>query len=291
MLVELVSVDKLAVSLQEDLVAPRGPLPPTSVSGTLPMLLLSVLPPVIPRASWPSAEHCVFGHGVTFSSEPQLDEAAASSGSLPDGDDDESGKLSVFGKLLNILGPRKSSSVSYAGGPGGIAAALKVHMGYIAGLVPTNKSRSGSLDSSSHSNRYCVKRDLDEDSSRMVSRLFKDDSDDENPQSRARSSQSLSHRVSFSIQHQHSQPALKVRGSPRFPHRIVPTCSLDALEERLRSGTFESGFAHRTTRTLHAPKQLKCRSLEDASSPVEQICVTFPRDVQEATKPEASSSS
>lgn len=254
------------------------------------MLLLSVLPPVIPRASWPSAEHCVFGHGVTFSSEPQLDEAVATSASLPDGDDDdESGKLSVFGKLLNILGPRKSSSVSY---PGGIAAALKVHMGYIAGLVPTtNKSRSGSLDSSSHSNRYCVKRDLDDDSSRMVSRLFKDDSDEENPQSRARSSQSLSHRVSFSIQHQHSQPALKVRGSPRFPHRIVPTCSLDALEERLRSGTLESGFAHRTTRTLHAPKQLKCRSLEDASSPAEQICVTFPRVVQEATKPQESSSS
>lgn len=291
----LVSLDERAVYLQDDLLAPRGALPPTSVGGTLPMLLLSVLPPVIPRASWPCAEHCVFGHGVTFSSEPKLDEAVASSASLPD-DDDESGKLSVFGKLLNILGPRKSSSVSYSAGTGGIAAALKVHMGYIAGLVPTNKSRSGSLDSSSHSNRYCVRRDVDEDSSRMVSRLFKDDSDEENPQSRARSSQSLSHRVSFSIQHQHSQPALKVRGSPRFPHRIVPTCSLDALEERLRSGTFESGFSQRThhfgqARTLHAPRQLKCRSLEDASSPVEQICITFPRVTPETPKPNASTSS
>lgn len=275
--------------MQDEQVAPRGPLPATSVSGTLPMLLLSVLPPVIPRASWPSAEHCVFGHGVTFSSEPQLDESPAS---LPDDDDGDSGKLSVFGKLLNILGSRKSSSVSYAGGPGGIAAALKVHMGYIAGLVPpADKSRSGSLDSSSHSNRYCVKRDPDEDSSRVVSRLFKDDSDEENPQSRARSSQSLSHRVSFSIQHQHSQPALKVRGSPRFPHRIVPTCSLDALEERLRSGALESGFVQRTTRTLHAPKQLKCRSLEDASSPVEQICITFPRVSPDAPHPDTSSSS
>lgn len=260
------------------------------------MLLLSVLPPVIPRASWPSAEHCVFNHGVTFSSEPKLDEAVVSSGSLrsPDGEDDDSSKLSMFGKLLNILGPRKSSSVSYAGGTSGIAAALKVHMGYIAGLVPTTKSRSGSLDSSSHSSRYCVKRDLDDDSSRVVSRLFKDDSDEETPQPRARSSQSLSHRVSFSIQHQHSQAALKVRGSPRFPHRIVPTCSLDALEERLKSGTFESGFVQRTnpfgqTRTLHAPKQLKCRSLEDASSPVEEISISFAQASlsQEPSKSEA----
>lgn len=221
------------------------------------MLLLSVLPPVIPRASWPSAEHCVLNHGVTFNSEPQLDEVAGGSNDCAVGEEDATNKLSVFGKLMNILGPRgsgrKTSSVSYAGaGTGGIAAALKVHMGYIAGLVPSNKSRSGSLDSSSNVSRYCVKRDIDDDNfQKRVKRIFnEDDSDDENPQTFARSSQSLSHRVSFSIQHQHSQPVLKVRGSPRFPHRIVPTCSLDALESH-----------------PNPPQRNKCRSLEDASGP------------------------
>ena len=36
-----------------------------------------------------------------------------------------------------------------------------------------------------------------------------------------------------SIIHQNSQPTLRerVKGSPRFPHRIVPTSSLNALED------------------------------------------------------------
>jgi gamma-aminobutyric acid type B receptor len=36
-----------------------------------------------------------------------------------------------------------------------------------------------------------------------------------------------------SIVHQNSQPTLRerVKGSPRFPHRIVPTSSLNALED------------------------------------------------------------
>lgn len=47
-----------------------------SIGGGLPLLLLSVLPPVIPRASWPSADHCMINpmrQSVTFSSQPQLD--------------------------------------------------------------------------------------------------------------------------------------------------------------------------------------------------------------------------
>lgn len=234
------------------------------------MLLLSVLPPVIPRASWPSAEHCVLNHGVTFSSEPHLDEVAGGTNGSPVGEEDAANKLSVFGKLKNILGPRgsgrKTSTVSYAGGgTGGIAAALKVHMGYIAGLVPSSKSRSGSLDSSSNVSRYCVKRDIDDDIfQRRVKKIFnEDESDDESPQTYARSSQSLSHRVSFSIQHQHSHPVLKVRGSPRFPHRIVPTCSLDALENH-----------------PDPPQRGKCRSLEDASGSSHSNIKTESKTVQ-----------
>lgn len=50
----------------------------TSIGGGLPLLLLSVLPPVIPRASWPSAEHMTMTmrKSVTFSSEPQLEDSS-----------------------------------------------------------------------------------------------------------------------------------------------------------------------------------------------------------------------
>lgn len=55
---------------------PRTP----SIGGGLPLLLLSVLPPVIPRASWPSAEHMTMTmrKSVTFSSEPQLEDSSGS---------------------------------------------------------------------------------------------------------------------------------------------------------------------------------------------------------------------
>lgn len=48
-----------------------------SIGGGLPMLLLSVLPPVIPRASWPSSDvHSAMArHSVSFSSQPHLDDA------------------------------------------------------------------------------------------------------------------------------------------------------------------------------------------------------------------------
>lgn len=50
-----------------------------SIGGGLPLLLLSVLPPVIPRASWPSAD--IGGNtmrkSVTFSSQPQLEDESS----------------------------------------------------------------------------------------------------------------------------------------------------------------------------------------------------------------------
>lgn len=47
-----------------------------SIGGGLPLLLLSVLPPVIPRASWPSTSNdpnTSIRKSVTFSSEPHLE--------------------------------------------------------------------------------------------------------------------------------------------------------------------------------------------------------------------------
>lgn len=51
-----------------------------SIGGGLPLLLLSVLPPVIPRASWPTtsdASKNTMRKSVTFSSQPQLEDASS----------------------------------------------------------------------------------------------------------------------------------------------------------------------------------------------------------------------
>lgn len=50
-----------------------------SIGGGLPLLLLSVLPPVIPRASWPSADisNNTMRKSVTFSSQPQLEDESS----------------------------------------------------------------------------------------------------------------------------------------------------------------------------------------------------------------------
>ncbi|XP_075225700.1 gamma-aminobutyric acid type B receptor subunit 3 [Lycorma delicatula] len=312
----------------------RGKSP--SVGGGLPLLLLSVLPPVIPRASWPSAEHCVtpMRRGVTFSSEPKLDENSVQTKPHTDEEDEyyrrqegsislnEPSKISVFRKLRSMLQSkptnRKSSSSSTTAATGGIAAALKVHMGYFSGLVPANKSGSESPESSCNTSRLGISKDQkynenlsgNESDSRSfrkfsLAALCKSSNDDDSIQSdseeasdeqennqkiQAQSVPSLSQRVSFSIQHQHSQPVLnfreKARGSPRFPHRIVPTSSLNALEDRRKSSSagcgVDTSFNRRRSQVQILPKQAvtqlkiqesnnvveKCRSLEDTSSEI-----------------------
>lgn len=61
----------------------------------------------------------------------------------------------------------------------------------------------------------------------------------EEESSRLSSNIPLNERIN--IMQQQSQPTLSFRerakGSPRFPHRIVPTCSLNALEDRRKSST------------------------------------------------------
>lgn len=68
-----------SVASQNQFPEPRTP----SIGGGLPLLLLSVLPPVIPRASWPSADHTIITpmrRSVTFSSQPHLDKDGRQSG-------------------------------------------------------------------------------------------------------------------------------------------------------------------------------------------------------------------
>ena len=89
------------------------------MGGGLPLPLLSVLPPVIPRASWPSADHGYLPmcHQVTFSSEPKLDDSMTKKTAgqsrreqeyyiICDGHDSDteaSGKPGVSSRLKNFL--------------------------------------------------------------------------------------------------------------------------------------------------------------------------------------------
>ncbi|PNF38412.1 hypothetical protein B7P43_G07251 [Cryptotermes secundus] len=332
-------------------------LPSPIVGGGLPLLLLSVLPPVIPRASWPSADHgnLPMRRQVTFSSEPKLDDSVAKQTAeksakeqeyyiicdSQDSDTETSGKPGVFSRLKNFLGSRpssrKTSAASFSGtsSGGGIASALRVHMGYLAGLVPN--SNMAAMTSSCNTsiaalNQYGLSggpssKELHPlksfcgrvggGSGPIISVTSNDEPEENtclngggNSVNRRKFSlgMCLSHkeekdfgnderRVSYSsmqkevMQHQHSQPILSFRerakGSPRFPHRIVPTCSLNALEDRRRSSSSAaaatgysvnasgSNPSYLARHHLHVSKQTvgghshmggKCRSLEDATS-------------------------
>ncbi|XP_047002677.1 gamma-aminobutyric acid type B receptor subunit 2 [Schistocerca americana] len=320
------------------------PNPAAGVGGGLPLLLLSVLPPVIPRASWPSADRgqLPMRRQVTFSSEPKLDDNVASavcSQPAPsahgdyddvasfdhDGDVDPdveglhgaNRKQGVFGRIWSFLGSsrpssRKASATSFSGGGGGagIASALRLHMGYLSGLVAGAGpgAHHGGSGASTLSHSQCAlgtamvpasSRELHPlkklssagiatgGSGPIISVTSNDDADadadadagrrkfslgmclsrdlDGGPvgspcvlskEALRRASAGASPRPRAGIHHQHSQPNLpfreRAKGSPRFPHRVVPTCSLTALDSRRKSS--------------RADLLDKCRSLEDARS-------------------------
>lgn len=249
-----------------------------SISGVsgLPLLLLSVLPPVIPRASWPSADHMQIPmrRSVTFSSQPHLDDCEGVALRLPAIDllnlrlthqqataENRTGILNkIRALLIGSRSPsRKPSTASVSGGgsssngrtSGGIAAALSVHMGVLSGLVtstgassfhglntiPLNNLRKKSIAKSGSNldtlepNRY-----------RKYSTAFTISGNSMPPtlnnqyieiESEPRVNFQLPAQRRPSICHQNSQPTLRerVKGSPRFPHRIVPTSSLNALQD------------------------------------------------------------
>ena len=336
-------------------------LPSPSVGGGLPLLLLSVLPPVIPRASWPSAEHgnLPMRRQVTFNSEPKLDDSMTKQTTRQsrreqeyyiicdghDSDTEASGKPGVFSRLKNFLGSRpssrKTSTASFSGtsGGGGIASALRFHMNYLTGLVPSSNitamtsscntsfaalNQQGLNGASSSRELHPFKRFCGRaggGSGPIISVTSNDEPEDstcldaecesrENrrkfslgmclSQKEEKDSGEAERRISCSsvqkgaMPYQRSQPVLSFRerakGSPRFPHKIVPTCSLNALEDRRRSsssagaasysanpsGSNPSYLSRRQSSQhhLHVWKQTagchshlggKCRSLEDAT--------------------------
>ncbi|XP_059055510.1 gamma-aminobutyric acid type B receptor subunit 2 [Achroia grisella] len=228
-----------------------------SISGGLPMLLLSVLPPVIPRASWPSAEACRGRNSVSFSSQPKLfhrkSQPAIDLYSLCLNKREENPGL--LSRLKSFFGSRpssrKASTMSIADPTGqSIAAALKMHVGMIAGLVPGNRKHSMVLSCNTLHVPHPEIR-LRRESYAKSGPIIR--VTDDEPSCSYQSERSISSgaqkyiaepetKVNFvlpsthnkSMSHQNSSE--RIKGSPRFPHRISPTAlSLTTLDNRRKT--------------------------------------------------------
>lgn len=256
-----------------------------SISGTLPLLLLSVLPPVIPRASWPNTEHMSIPmrRSICFSSQPQMDDESGNA-RLPAIDllnlrltHQQNIQVERGGLLNKIRGffgsrapSRKASTASLA--PSHIANALKTHMSLLTNFLPNTSSSCQVLNinpnerdtlrrqsfaqsgNAINGSIEIVEPELIKSRNRRKSMAFtisahvelkpSDFDVDDIVEEQCEASSTSESRVNFilpnrrrsSIIHQNSQPTLRerVKGSPRFPHRIVPTSSLNALEDSFK---------------------------------------------------------
>ncbi|KAK2579529.1 hypothetical protein KPH14_010832 [Odynerus spinipes] len=204
-----------------------------SIGGGLPLLLLSVLPPVIPRASWPSADPSGMRRGtVAFSSQPDL-EPDGPRRSLADiyklhrrRETEGPNRLGVFQRLFSLFGSRPTSRKTSTASFTGVASALRAHMGYIAGLVPGAKAASTcqmDAQGSRQSHPRCGSGPIISITSEEDRRLSLG----------LRRKESSEPRVNFTLPPQanisQGSSREKIRGSPRFPHRIVPANSLSAI--------------------------------------------------------------
>ncbi|XP_025992091.2 uncharacterized protein LOC105207541 isoform X2 [Solenopsis invicta] len=204
-----------------------------SIGGGLPLLLLSVIPPVIPRASWPSADSSGIRRGtVAFSSQPDL-EPGDPRQSLADlyklhrrRETEGPNRLGVFQRLFSLFGSRPSSRKTSTASFTGVASALRVHMGYIAGLVPGAKAASTcqvNAQGTQSPHTRCGSGPIISITSEEDRRLSLG----------LRRTESSEPKVNFSLPPQtstsQSSSREKIRGSPRFPHRIIPANSLNAI--------------------------------------------------------------
>ncbi|XP_011309106.1 gamma-aminobutyric acid type B receptor subunit 2 isoform X1 [Fopius arisanus] len=204
-----------------------------SIGGGLPLLLLSVLPPVIPRASWPSANSSGMRRGtVAFSSQPDLEPNGARS-SLADiyklqwrRETEGPSRLGVFQRLFSLFGSRPNSRKTSTASITGVASALRVHMGYIAGLVPGTKASSTCQMNLPQGMRpphpRCGSGPIINITSEEDRRLSLG----------LRRKESSEPRVNFSLPlktRSENSSRERIKGSPRFPHRIMPANSLGTI--------------------------------------------------------------
>lgn len=193
---------------------------------------------------------------------------------------ERSGILNRIRGLFGSRAPsRKTSTASLA--PSHIANALKSHMSMLTGLLPNTSSSCQVLNSNPlepvslrkssfaqsgnaiNSSIEIVEPELIKSRNRRKSSMAfmisaqveiekaPDVEIDEADEcgSEPRVNFILPNRRRSSIIHQNSQPTLRerVKGSPRFPHRIVPTSSLNALED---------SYQGKTERTINSPRNV-----------------------------------
>ena len=240
----------------------------TSITGGLPYLLLSVLPPVIPRASWPSAEYMQvpMRRSVTFASQPQLENGRSINDvCLPAADlfnlrlahqqatETKGGLINrIRGIFSRHSSSNKGSSGSLSGTGGGgsgggqtsLKAAFKSHMGMFSRLIPNTETAScNALYNQSNITTNPIAKSQFAKSGTDIDRITIDpDFLCEQPAETeiGKYIQASETKVNFQLPFGRRpsiatvQPTLRerVKGSPRFPHRILPTTSLTALEEQ-----------------------------------------------------------
>ncbi|KAK9307833.1 hypothetical protein QLX08_001913 [Tetragonisca angustula] len=241
-----------------------------SIGGGLPLLLLSVLPPVIPRASWPSADSSGIRRGtVAFSSQPDL-EPDGTRRSLADiyklhrrRETEGPNRLGVFQRLFSLFGSRPTSRKTSTASFTGVASALRLHMGYIAGLVPGTKAASTcqvNAQGSRSPHPRCGSGPIISITSEEDRRLSLG----------LRRKEYSEPRVNFSLPPKASTSQTssreKIRGSPRFPHRIVPTNSLNTIapgSSISRSHRWHSMEDARKSKVSQFPRGSSCSPSSD----------------------------
>lgn len=266
---------------QSQCVEPRTP----SIGGGLPLLLLSVLPPVIPRASWPSSDHAIITpmrRSVTFCSQPHLDNNDCQIGiaRLPAIDllnlrlthqqATTDASVGLLDRIKGIFGgggsrlpssARKDSTISMAEAP---SVTIKKRISKLTGLVSCQTAVScNALHTTT--NRMVQKSPLAKTAVNTISRssgelsynhvfdrgmgtmvlpatlpppppvpmtefgigAFTKYGDGTEP--RVIFKLPDNRRPSSATVFQTATLRERVKGSPRFPHRIAPTSSLSAL--------------------------------------------------------------
>lgn len=285
-----------------------------SISGILPNLLLSVLPPVIPRASWPSAEYMQIPmrRSVTFASQPQLEEACLPAQDLINlrlaHQQATEAKTGLINRLRGIFSRTTSSnkgSTASLADQKGLKAAFKSHMGLFTRLIPSSQTASCNaiysnqnpaegnsnglaIEGGSCSNGGHLKpihRGSLTKSGTHLDHLTKDPNFLPIPsisgerfdlQPVAEYVKLPETKVNFQLPSSRRPsvvqpvPSLRerVRGSPRFPHRILPpTCSLSALaESEDRVGGGGGGGGSESSTAVGSCKSIPRISLQHATS-------------------------
>ncbi|XP_055597604.1 gamma-aminobutyric acid type B receptor subunit 2 [Uranotaenia lowii] len=183
------------------------------VTGGVPMLLLSVLPPIIPRASWPSVDPMLspMKRNVAFSSQPRIETSRDRSGHRSSSIEETA---SVLGRIKNFFGSREHrlSSTSISNGQN---STLRPSTLTIFAEAVVEEETSPSIDRTSKPDIFTITPSIEE-----PPRLFGSEP-----------------KVNFILPTSRpplttaQQPTMRerIKGSPRFPHRVCPTSSLSEL--------------------------------------------------------------